>query len=477
MKLIKYTSLIVLVLTILSRIFGFIREISVANLFGVNSYTDVFFTALIFPIMLSQIIGSNLSVKMIGELKASGEHEKTNIINKYFYNSIIIFLLISVCIVLFNLITIKVAESSGEFNTFLKSCNILLSIATIFWGISYVQMGMLNAEHRFFASSIAPLVSNVLNIFILLIFRDYISSIPIAFLLSAIVQMLFLSWYVKGYVKWEKNLIIKLIDLKIAKYLFIMILSSLFLQLPIILERYIVIGLGEGYVTILNLAQKVYQLPTNIIISSIITIIFPSVLKYIYHQNASNMLYRIIADIFIICSPIVSGIYLFSGYFINILFSDTLNNQQLNDLKGLIQIFGLSTTLYIIRDLLLKLLFSLNYSVYAMKISIITAILNIALDVILIYSFGILAIPIALIVNLAVFGVLAMKVINKDILKKINGLNVFKTPLFIFNLICIPIIVITYNYGYLAFCYGAFLISMFFSIKVFINFSSKKIAL
>ena len=440
MKSIKIISLLVLLFTILSRLFGFVREIGVASFFGVNHYTDIFFVILIFPIMLSQIIGSNLSVKLIGDLKKEENKMIKQTIDKYFYNGLIIFSIVSLGIFIFNIITVEV-PSNSNINSFLWISNISLSISTLFWGMSYLNMGILQADSKFIVCTIAPLLSNVISIIIMFFFQKVIYSIPIAFTISSIVQMVFVSIFIKGHRSLSFSLFRKNFDAQIFKNIIVMVLSSFALQLPLIMERYIVLRLGEGYVTILNLAQKVYQLPTNIIISSLISMIFPLLLRLNGNRRYSNLLIKTIVNICIISAPIISIIYISSPFLVDTFFGKSIKDQeQLNELAMLIKVFGISTALYIIRDLLLKLLFSLDYLMVTIKISIVTTIINIALDIVMIYFFGIIGIPIALIFSLIIFVVLSMKFMNKRgpiSKKKFVSFLDFKLVYNVISIICV----------------------------------------
>lgn len=466
MKYYKVIPFLVLSITFMSKILGFIREISIANVFGVNQSTDIFFTILLLPLLVSQIVGSNLSTKLIGELNKN--MNKENVVSQFIFNSRIIFMFVTIFICIVNFITLFEILKSESF-VFVVLSNICLSVATYFWGMSYVHMGILNSNYKFIATSLAPVISNLINIILIYLFHNSIIIMPIAFLLSAIIQYCYVLLSSKNSMDFSKSSSNK-IDFEIIKNLFSMVAVSFIIQVPTIIERFLLISLGAGYVTLINLGSKIFQLPTNIIISSVVTILFPNILSLIWNKNYTGSMKNIV-KLLTITVPITSFFVLFGNTVIIVLFSKSVDNSQIHLLNELVYLFSFSIALFILRDLIMKIIFSFDLTRIAIFLAVVTTLINVFLDVILIRFIGIQIVPMALCVNLFSYcGLLVY--IFRDKLLLIDWKNINFLPL-LFNLFSVPVIIFFSNKSNINLAIMIFLFSLIVSINSFFSINKK----
>jgi putative peptidoglycan lipid II flippase len=412
----KFTSLIILAIVFISRFFGFLREISISNFFGVNDFTDAFFLSLTIPLVVSQIVGANIANKIIADIQKNYDKEKlSSIISSHIVTSAVILFVIGISFALsFDFLS---PFKDLKLRTYNQYCIYVLSPSIVFWGMSYVLGGILNAHNKFYSNAFSPLISSFITILLYLNYRGDYYFLPIGMTIGSLFQFLFMLYFSRKYIRLLSLKYVRLsISFDLIKLVLPMIFSSIILQVPMILERYIVSGLEEGSITLLNYAQKTFVLLTSILIYSVIAIIYPILLNYIYNKKSQfqELFSSVNQKVLTISLGILIIIFMFIDNMVRILFFNlNMDKFNLSEFGLLIKLFSFSIFLYIIRDLLFKLLFGLKMSSYVLVISTLTSIINILLDVIFVNHFKIYGVALALFISLFFNNILIIRVLYK----------------------------------------------------------------
>ena len=155
-------------MTLFSRIAGYIRDVIVAFLFGAGVQTDAFYVAYRIPNLLRRLFAEgSLTVAFIPVfteyLELKDEKEAKKALNSIFSVLFIILLLITLLGVVFAPIIIKIYASGFDDETFNNAVtlNRIMFPYIFFISLSALAMGVLNSIRHFFAPAFSPVLFNI----------------------------------------------------------------------------------------------------------------------------------------------------------------------------------------------------------------------------------------------------------------------------------------------------------------------------
>jgi len=162
-----------------SRVFGYIRDLTIAKYFGATKITDVFFLAFMIPNLLRRLLAEgSLSAAFIPVFNEELVKEKNkanqlckNLISFLFYLTLII----SVFGIIFSKYIFMIL-GKGFVEPYSSYGSLYLKIMfpiIIFISVGSVFMGVLNSLNRFFLTSFAFNFINISMIITIIFFRKY----------------------------------------------------------------------------------------------------------------------------------------------------------------------------------------------------------------------------------------------------------------------------------------------------------------
>lgn len=334
-KILKPTILISIV-TIFSRLIGYLRDIIIAFFTGTSSLSDLVFITLKIFSFVNVLFGYNQIspplVRVYTKFK-NYKKEENNFINFSFsffiFSSLFIFIIVSF-VYFFSDVIIQYSfktlddELSQLYSTNLRI--IIICCPIIF--MESILIAILRTKYIFVPVSFLPIIINFVLIFFLLIsdkfFNNYLQFTSFALVIATILQLIFLTFFIKFRIKF-----LNFKKIKFKKEIF---------------ETYkaLILSVGLG---VLLLLTNVYAM----IVSSAVE----GNISYIYY---SNRIYYIVIDIF--------GASL--GYVVLTRITELIKQKetiQINHLKKMAYLYIIYTAipfsigLYIFSDLLIQLLF------------------------------------------------------------------------------------------------------------------------
>lgn len=396
MRLLK-SGIIVAILTIFSRISGFLRELFIASLFGVSELSDSIFFALKFPNLIRIALGEKaffynfvpfFSTKLI-DSKKSAEQFASSI-----FTILIILLIILVIFIQLIMPYIMFVFVPGFYTVENKlKVTILLCRITIFYVILasiVVFIGeMLNSVGKFAVLAFSPILLNILIIAGTYLSSNFASSkvaICCSLIIAGLIQVLFV------YINLKKAGIrlffrIDRSDKNIKSFgsnLVYSMLSSGASQISNLISQ-IISSFFSGGISILSYADRIYQLPLAIIGISLNTVLLPELSK-LYKQglvdkaiilqkktiNISCFLALPAAVVIGMLSyPIAELVYQHGAF--------TQENTQKTSLVIAISAFGLPT--YILAKVITPAFYANCDTKTPMKIAVCSSLLNITLSI------------------------------------------------------------------------------------------------
>lgn len=404
----KRNALILMLIMVVSKIFGFGREITLAYLFGVSNISDAYLISITIPNVIFGFIGSaivagfipiyNNIIKKDGEEKA---HEFTsNLIN-------ILILLVSIMILIclfFTQEVVKLFASGFDEETLKLTVNFtqISLFAIYFTTIVSVFTGYLQIKNNYFIPAIVGIASNVVIIASIYYSSKYnIILLSVGFVISNMIQLLFMIKSIKR-TEYKHKLLLNFKDENIRKMGYIsapMILGISVNQINILVDRTIASQVSVGGVSALNYANRVNGLVHGIFILSIITAQYPVMSKMSADNNIKGIkktLSESINAITLVVTPISIGAMFFANPIITLFFA-----------RGEFDVIATSITSYALyfysigmlgfglRDILSRVFYSLQDTKTPMANAVIGLILNIVLNVYLSRYMGIGGIALA----------------------------------------------------------------------------------
>ncbi len=277
------------ILSLVSKIISFIRDILIANIFGINFQTDCFYTAFKLSNMLRKIFAegafSYVIIPILGEYKKNKDKKKIKeFISSIYFILFLILLIISIIGIIYSK-NIIFLTSPGFINDKLKLnlINKILKITfpyIILISLTTYLSSILNIWNLYFLPTFSPIILNITIIFFSLFLNKYFD-IPIlclswSIIFAGIFQLIFQKIILK-------NIPIKILFNKFNIYnegilkVFINIIPisiSMFIyQISQILNNNILSYLKDGSISWIYYADRLIEFPLGILGNTIGTIL------------------------------------------------------------------------------------------------------------------------------------------------------------------------------------------------------------
>ncbi|WP_110927018.1 murein biosynthesis integral membrane protein MurJ [Bacillus massiliglaciei] len=391
-KKLANTTLIVIFLTLVSKITGFYRELVLAYQFGANEIADTFLTILSLPQYVANIFGGVLascfvpiyiSIKQKRGLKEAEDFSKS------------LLLLLIILLFLLNIFTLCFSSNIGEMyfgNNVSEDQILLIRIILpmqIFMVLSLYYIARLNASGSFFSPNISTIILNVVFIIILILLSSNIKSLIIATIISSILQLFYLIIiFIRGR-KTDKLKVRFNGDLKEFTIMAIpMFIGSLFIQSYMVFDKVLGNQLSEGSIASLSYAQKFTQLPIGIIAMAISTLLLSSLSLLAAkgdYKKLNDELFKAINLTLVLVLPIIIVSIFFSEPITHFLF-------ERGEFKGkatlltseAIKIYSLGILGTSLTMVLSRVFFAMKNSNIPVISNILSALLNFLLAIILV---------------------------------------------------------------------------------------------
>lgn len=276
--------------TLLSRVFGFLRDMVVANYFGTKSMADAFFVAFRIPNMLRQLTAEGaLSAAFVPLFTKALIEDRQKAIR--FANNLLVTLtlflalLVVVAIIftpaLLNVIAYGFTDDPEKFELTVLLTRLLWPYL-IFVSLAAVFMGMLNAFHHFSSPAAAPVMLNVAIILSAIFLRD-VFSLPVYALVAGVliggvlqlaIQIPFAvrEGYAFGFVFDPRSeLIRRIVTLTIPATFGIAVA-----EINLFVDTVLASLLSEGSVSYLYYAQRLVQFPMGVFGVAMSTALLPA---------------------------------------------------------------------------------------------------------------------------------------------------------------------------------------------------------
>ncbi|MDO5061763.1 MAG: murein biosynthesis integral membrane protein MurJ [Peptostreptococcaceae bacterium] len=328
----KKTALIILCITLISKILGFGREVILSYFYGASPISDAYFVAVTVPAILLEFLGIAIATSYIPMMSRISHEEGMESAQRYTVNLINhVLLFVMIVFVLAELLApfiVKLLavgfegdllEITVKFSRVMLSSIFVLGLLNIFGG--YLQ---LQGNYLIPAMMGLPLnIITILSIYLAARSNDHVLIIGTA--LAQFSQMFFmLPWVWKSGLKYRRSLDLK--DERIRATIWIalpVILGASVNQINLLVDKTIASTIVVGGISALNYAGKLNLFIQGVFVVSITTVLFPRIAKMAEEKNIQGIREGIsesFAMIDLLVIPITIGALIFSKEIVAVLF-------------------------------------------------------------------------------------------------------------------------------------------------------------
>lgn len=279
---------IMAVLILVAKFMGLFREMLIAGIYGQGYFSDVINSATQIPLLFfDMVLGVAILSTFVPIYNKHLERSGKEIANAFANNFITIVGSIAVLAAILGMIfsepLVKLmvpgyADVPGKIEETARLLKILFpSIA--FTAIAYVAVGILQSHGEFTIPSLISVVSNGVMIAYLFIWGDSLglTGVAISMLIAWAMQLLFqVPWLIKYGYRYKPSMNFKDGSMKEVALLALPVLISSWVQpLCNVINMSFGSGLGDGAVSALNWANKIYIIMVGVFAYAITNFIFP----------------------------------------------------------------------------------------------------------------------------------------------------------------------------------------------------------
>jgi putative peptidoglycan lipid II flippase len=393
-------SILITVVSLLGKGFGFVREIVFANFFGLNTQYDLYLVGAVLPLTINTIIlylGQNYFIPTYNKTKIEKPEGIHSFINSTFWSFSSLGLLLAAILFIFSVHIVKFylhSASVAELNSTVNVFRIILFTIPLNSAYS-ILAAYLQSEFEFKSPAVSQLLLNVSIILLVFIFSNKIGiyTIPFGYVVGSIAQLIFL--LVRSLKKIGLNLFSFINGGSIRSIinypLVITILIESISQIYLLADRYFFGSVQNGGIASLNYAMNIFLLPVTIISVALSTAIFPK-FSYSFNSNNKEDLQSKIDNFFsvnlFLFVPISFVLIYFGDIIIRLIFQHgEFNTNDTLMTFNILKYYSISLVFYSSYAVLNKLLYGTNMIKPLLYITITGCLIKISANILLVKEF------------------------------------------------------------------------------------------
>jgi len=324
--------------TLLSRIFGFIRDMVVAQFFGAGMATDAFFVAFRIPNLLRRLVGEgSLTASFIPVyseyISQRTKEEGDDLVNASFTLLAFLLIIVTGLGVLFSPWIVKVMAYGFSKEPEIFRLTVLLNRVMFpyifFIGLVALAMGVLNSWKHFAAPALSPVLLNIAIIACALLFygllKEPILALAIGVVLGGIAQLFFQIPFI-----WRKGITLRFLFnpshpgvKRIGILMAPSVLGLAVTQINVLVSTFLASYLPRGSVSYLYYADRLLEFPMGIFAIAIATAVLPTLSEYSAKKDLQKLKETIsfaLRFVFFVTLPAMVGLIVLRLPILNLLF-------------------------------------------------------------------------------------------------------------------------------------------------------------
>lgn len=380
-SLLKAAWLIALV-TIVSKLIGFIRDVAIANCYGASTVSDAYFYAYQLPALAIVLLGGvggpfhsatvAIFSKIIPSLKEKANKEVNQLFNTFLTASFIFFMVFAVfCFIFSDQIMKFIISGQNQQLISLASMHLkIMSPVLIVGGIVGIYYGILISYREFMLPNVSPiLMSAVIIATITLVKHDPTGSVLAwATTVGALCQFVYQLPKIRqlGF-RLNPNFDFHNTHFKqICELLFPAILSSTIGQIYVYVDMFFASSLHSGAWTSIGYSNRLFQFPVGILGTAFLVPLFPIFAKLVAqedYEGVKRYFNKGVGVLLFIALPMVVGVWVLGYDGIKLIFErGAFDDKAAFMVTQALSYLSLSMLPYVFRDSITRVYYSFNDS-------------------------------------------------------------------------------------------------------------------
>ena len=423
-------TVLLMIVTIVSKILGLFRDSVLASAYGTGKYAAVYSTANSISTILFAVIGTALATSLIPLYNKLASEDSTERAMG-FLNSVVN-LVVIVCLSIAGLgiifagplVKVFAPGYQGDVYTLCVQYTRILLPSIVFVGLANIFTSYLQIKKRYV---IPGFIGMPYSIIIIVSIYLSLKTSPMVLVIGTLIAISAKALFQLPFVYEEGYRYRPKINLKdpVMKDMMILILPVVIgvgaNQINSIVDKSLASLLGTEVVASFSYAIKLYEFVQALFITSILAVIYPRLSSMIVSDRMDsflNSLKKTMNVIIVALVPIIVGCIVLSRQIVEVLFQrNAFTSKDTTMTASILWIYVIGILAFALRDVLTRGFYSMEDSKTPMINSIISIVFNISLNLILVKPLGYKGLAIAT----AVSAYIGLLLFNRSMRKKIEG--------------------------------------------------------
>ncbi len=294
----KKTAILLMIITIVSKLVGFGREITLSYFYGASNISDAYLISQTIPAVIFSFIGTSIATGYIPLYSAIEHKYGEKEANRYTNNLTNILLVLCTCIIFFGFIfaevLVKIFASGFEGDTLVLAVkfNRIGLLGIYFTGLINIFSGFLRIKGNYV---IPALVGFPMNFFVILsIFLSYktnVMMLAVGGVVASASQLALLIPFLrkKGYkhsavIDFKNEYIRKMVAVALP-----LIIGLSVNEINVIVDKTLASSIAVGGISALNYASRLNGFVQGLFVATITTVMYPVISKMAAQSNIAGM--------------------------------------------------------------------------------------------------------------------------------------------------------------------------------------------
>ncbi len=442
---------IIAVVTVVSKLIGFVRDIIIANYYGATLVSDAYYYAYQIPAISLILLGgvggpfhsATVAVfsKLIPNLNEKPQEEVNKLYSTFLTVTTVLFLILSVLMFIFprQIMGLIISGGSAEMVTLAAEHLRIMTPLLVIGGIVGIYYGILIIYKQFMLPNLSPILmsSAIIGIVIAVPSDNKGYALAWATTIGAILQLVIQYPNVRklGFL-WKPNFnFINNPHFKdLTELLFPAVLSSTVGQIHIYVDMFFTSYISDGAWTAIGYANRVFQFPVGILVTAFLVPLFPIFSRLVADKDMEGIrtyFNKGVGVLFFAAIPIIIGILTVGLDAVRLVFERGAFDENATFMvTEALWFLSVSILPYVFRDSITRVYYSFNDSKTPFIVAFSSIVLKYVLNVVFIRQLGMgiggitLSTSLVTLFNACVLGYLITKKLKMDY--KSLFINLFK---------------------------------------------------
>lgn len=432
---------LIAVVTIFSKLIGFIRDIVIAGCYGASTVSDAYFYAYQIPALAIILLGGvggpfhsatvAVFTKIIPSFKEKANEQVNRLFNTFLTASFLFFTVFAVLCFVFSdqIMGFIISGTNSELISLAGMHLKIMSPILIVGGIVGIYYGILISYREFILPNVSPILMSVVIIVMITLVKNDSTGVVLAWAttIGALCQFVYqlpkirqLGFRLKPNFEFLHNPQFK----NICELLFPAVLSSTVGQVHIYVDMFFASSLKEGAWTAIGYANRIFQFPVGILVTAFLVPLFPIFSKLVAEEKFEDIkkyFNKGVGVLLFAAFPIIIGILTVGYDGVKLIFErGAFNDNATFMVTQALCFLSFSILPYVFRDSITRVYYSFNDSATPFAVAFSSIILKFVFNYILVtkMQMGIggitLSTSLVTLFNAVILGLLISKKIKMD---------------------------------------------------------------